>query len=99
MQVRRNLFTVAGSEIFQQLDAGPFLCPKSGYAQARPEHVVQVFLLCSVVLTCTDDHESEQVAIESKTCFGVTGYYSSMVDAEEEVLRRPMPFRAAFVLW
>src|ERR1700758_3305009 len=61
------------------------------------EHVVQMFLLGSVVFTFSGYMHPEQVTVELEAGVNVPDHDCRVVDTEEQLVGRPMPLLETFV--
>src|SRR5438270_4977597 len=63
------------------------------------KHIVQVFLLSSIVLALTHDSHAEQVPVKLKARFCVVHHNGSVINSKEQFRRRSAPFSKTFVWW
>src|SRR5262249_7837264 len=84
--------SIPGCEVLQQLNPGSGGAAQCSDPQAGAEYVVQVFLLGSVVLALARHTQPKHVPIELKAGIGVPYHNRSVIDTEEQLVGRPVPF-------
>src|SRR5262245_47246505 len=95
--IGRERAPVAWRQIFQAFTARAGGGPERRNPQTRPEDVVQVLLFRAIVLTLTYHCESKSIPVKFQTVFRIAHDNGGMINAEEELLWRAMPFRVTFV--
>ena len=75
-----------GTQILQELDARSGSRAQAGDPQVCTKHVVQVFLLGTVVLALADDLEAEQVTVEAQAGVRVADDDRRVIDSQEELV-------------
>jgi hypothetical protein len=81
----------AGSEVLEELDAGPVVGPQTRDPQVRAAHRVQPLLLRPGVLAGADDPQAESVAVEREALRRVADCDRRVIDAQEQPIRRLLP--------
>src|SRR5215469_18976517 len=61
------------------------------------EDVVQMLLLGAIVFALTGDPHAQQIAIKTQACFCVTHHNGGVIDTEEKLVRRPVPFFSSLI--
>src|SRR5271166_5083863 len=63
------------------------------------EHIIEVFLLCSVVFALSGNSQTEQIAVELEACIRVRDGDGRVIDPEKQAVIVAMPFRISLALW
>ena len=57
------------------------------------EHIIEVFLFCSVVFALSGNPRTEQIAVKLEACICVRDGDGRVIDPEKQVASAAMPFR------
>src|SRR5271166_825721 len=63
------------------------------------EHIIKVFLLCSVVIALAGNSQTEQIAVELEAGIRVRDGDGRVIDPEKQAVVAAMPFRISLALW
>ena len=88
---------ISWRQILEKFNPRSSLSAKGRNAKVRAEHIVQVFLLRSVVFAFPCDFEPQHIPVEFQTGVGVADDDGRVIDAEKEFVGWTVPFGIAFI--
>src|SRR5215472_3093584 len=83
--------SIAGTQILQKLNSGAGGRSQGSDAKVRTEHVVQVFLLRTVIFALSGNPQTKKIAIKLEARVGVGNGDRGMVNPQEDAVARMVP--------
>src|SRR5215469_9250735 len=84
MFIEREESPIAGTQILQKLNSGPGGRSQGGDTKVRTEHVVEMFLLRTVILAFSCNAQAKKIAIELEACARVGNRDCGVINSKKD---------------